>query len=197
MSSNYVVFCLSHDPALIALDASYHRPESAEEAIRQGINGHAECDLVIGRFSGGLSEVGCPASRDQPANLRCTHGSTEWTDVEWLTLLGAAYQSSDPGMLDVVKAGHHWCLPWERLRRLRTELGFTLAPAPAAVDIGGAPDGPPRVWHQSSNGHFVMEAPGGLVTVPCVTAPQQLQKIADCFWAPAVQQPAEATEEGR
>ncbi len=186
MSSNYVVFCLSHDPALIAFDASYRRPESAEQAIRQGINGHADCDLAIGRFSGGLSEVGCPVSRDQPAKLGCTHSSTEWTDREWLLLLAAAYQSADPAMPAAIKAGRHWCLPWERLRRLREELGFTITPTPEADSAGSTPDGPLLEWRQRQlNGVWSLEVPGGLVTVPGPTSRSQLRTIANCFWAPA------------
>lgn len=137
MSSNYSVLCLSHDPAIIVHDPGYNRPEQAEAAIRDGVTGHEGCDLMIGRFSYPLVEVGCPRSADRPESLRpsvlrCYHGITMWTDKEWLLLLAAAYQSTDPAVQEAVKAGHHRCLPWERLRRLRVELGITVKETPDA-----------------------------------------------------------------
>ncbi|MFF4552747.1 hypothetical protein [Streptomyces sp. NPDC001422] len=132
MSSNYRVLCLSHDPAIIARDHDYNRPEQAEAAIRDGIQDHEHCDLAIGRYSYPLIELGCPATRDQPAKLRCTHAGTEWTDKDWLLLLAAAYQSTDPDVRQAVQDGYHGCLPWERLQRLRAELGITVKEQPIA-----------------------------------------------------------------
>ena len=51
MSSSYAVLCLSHDPAVIAADSEWNRPEQAEQAIRDGIASHEHCDLLIGRYS--------------------------------------------------------------------------------------------------------------------------------------------------
>lgn len=131
MSSTYRVLCLSHDPALIIETADWNRPEHAEGAIRDGITGHTDCDLMIGSYSYPLVELGCPRTFDRPEQLRgsvlrCTHGSTQWVDKEWLLLLAAAYQSDDPAMRAAIEAGHHGCLPWDRLRRLRVELGITV-----------------------------------------------------------------------
>ncbi|MGW0566109.1 hypothetical protein [Streptomyces tauricus] len=127
MSSNYLVLCLSHDPAIVAFDGDFNQPEMAEEKIREGIEGHTGCDLAIGRYSYPLVELGCPASRDQPANLTCCHGSTVWTQKEWLVLLAAAYQATDPAVTAAVGAHRRPCLPWDRLRRLRDELEFPIA----------------------------------------------------------------------
>jgi hypothetical protein len=137
VSSNYSVLCLSHDPAIIVHDPGFNRPEQAEAAIRAGIQGHEECDLAIGRYSYPLVELGCPTSRHQPDSrrpgaLRCYHGNTQWTDKEWLLLLAAAYQSTDPAVREAAKEGYHHCLPWERLRRLRVELGITVKEPPDA-----------------------------------------------------------------
>lgn len=132
MSSNYSVLCLSHDPAIIVHDPGYNRPEQAEAAIRDGVDGHADCDLMIGRYSYPLIEIGCPAASGRPKHLRpsvvtCYHGSTVWIDRDWLWILAAAYQSPDPAMRAAIEQGHQQqCLPWERLRRLRVELGFTV-----------------------------------------------------------------------
>jgi hypothetical protein len=136
VSSNYSVLCLSHDPAIIVHDPGYNRAEQAEEAIRDGITGHEACDLMIGRYSYPLIELGCPASPGRPKHLRpnvvtCYHGSTVWTDRDWLWILAAAYQSPDPDMRAAVEKGHQQqCLPWDRLRRLRVELGFTVKEPP-------------------------------------------------------------------
>jgi hypothetical protein len=132
VSSNYRVLCLSHDPAIIAKDSDFNRPEQAEAAIRDGVDGHEHCDLAIGRYSYPLVELGCPATRDQPAKLRCTHANTEWTEKGWLLLLAAAYQSEDPAVRQAALDGRHHCLPWERMQRLRVELGITVKEQPGA-----------------------------------------------------------------
>jgi hypothetical protein len=123
MSSTYRILCLSHDPA--TAHGEYNTPVEAEAAIATGLDTHPDCDLMIGRYSYPLVELGCPASRYQPAALPCHHGTTLWTDTDWLLILAAAYQSSDPDMQQAIRAGHH-CLSWERLRRLRQELGFVV-----------------------------------------------------------------------
>lgn len=138
MSSTYYVLCLSHDPAITVNDPGYNRPEDAEEAIRDGVTGHEQCDLMIGRYSYPLVELGCPSTRGRstpprPNGIACCHGSTDWTDRDWLWILAAAYQSSDPAMMAAVERGHQrQCLPWERLRRLRVELGIDMKEQPSA-----------------------------------------------------------------
>ncbi|MEU9557987.1 hypothetical protein [Streptomyces fumanus] len=124
MSSTYRLLCVSHDPALI--EGEYASSTEAEEALVGGLEGHQQCDMLIGRFSYPLVEVGCPASRHQPATLRCCHGGTEWADADWLRLLAAGYQSSDPGVTATVARLRLPCWPWDRLRRLREELGFVV-----------------------------------------------------------------------
>jgi hypothetical protein len=129
VSSTYRILCLSHDPATD--HGEYHTRPAAEAAIATGIIGHPHCDLMIGRYSYPLVELGCPASRHQPEQLRpgvlrCYHSGTKWTDTDWLRLLAAAYQSSDPDVRKAATDGRHGCLPWERLRRLRDELGITV-----------------------------------------------------------------------
>jgi hypothetical protein len=126
MSSTYYILCLSHDPAITVNDPGYNRPEQAEEAIRDRPSGHEHCDLMIGRYSSPLVELGCPTTRDQPANLACCHSGTLWTSKNWLLLLAAAYQTNDPNIQQAIKTGYHGCLPWERLKRLRTELDLTI-----------------------------------------------------------------------
>lgn len=126
MSSTYYILCLSHDPAITVNDPGYNTPEEAEEAVRDRPSGHEQCDLMIGRYSYPLVELGCPPSRDQRAKLPCCHGGTSWTDKKWLLLLAAAYQSEDPAVRQAVMDGRHHCLPWERLRRLRVDLGITV-----------------------------------------------------------------------
>ncbi len=131
MSSTYYVLCLSHDPAITVNDPGYNSAAEAEAAIRDRPSGHEHCDLMIGRYSYPLVELGCPASRDQTVKLGCTHGGIVWTDSKWLRLLAAAYQSGDPGVRKAMEEGRHWCLPWERLRRLRVELGITVKEEPS------------------------------------------------------------------
>lgn len=125
MSSSYHVLCLSHDPSIIASEHG-HRPEPALEAIAAGVDGHAGCDLVVGRYSYPLVGACCPASPDQPAKLRCSHGRPQWIDRDWLRLLAAGYQTTDSLMEAEVKRSGDSCWPWERLRRLCVELDVEL-----------------------------------------------------------------------
>lgn len=130
MSSTYRVLCLSHDPALVVGDyTSYQSPEEAEDAVRDGIDGHSGCDLLIGRYSYPLIEVGCPPShRERPGRYRCSiHGNTEWVDVAWLRILAHVHQSGNDQMRALTGDSRLRCWPWERLRRLRDELGIDLA----------------------------------------------------------------------
>ena len=135
MSSTYRVLCLSHDPAIVAAD-DFQRPEHAEAAIAEGIAEHADCDPMIGRYSYPLVELGCPSTRGRstpprPNGITCCHGSTDWTDRDWLWIHAAANQSPDPAMRAAIEKGHQQqCLPWERLRRLRNELDFTVKEQP-------------------------------------------------------------------
>ncbi|MEV0382348.1 hypothetical protein [Nonomuraea sp. NPDC050643] len=131
MSSIYRILCLSHDPAITA-DAEYSRPEPAIAAIGSGIDGHADCDLLIGRYSYPLIEVGCPPNTgaQRTGQHRCyPHSVTEWVDVAWLRILAAVYRIGDEqtAMLAVESSLNHSALRhWsrERLRRLRDELGI-------------------------------------------------------------------------
>ncbi|MYR36378.1 hypothetical protein GTX14_04845 [Streptomyces sp. SID4944] len=120
MSSTYRVLCLSHDPAII-IDGDWRRAEGAEEAVAAGVDGHPHCDLIIGRYSYPLVEVGCPPSRDHRAKVTCYHNSTAWTESEWLRLLAAAYHSSDEAVRTLA-AKTSRCWAGERLHRLRAEL---------------------------------------------------------------------------
>lgn len=128
MSSTYRILCLSHNPALI-IDGEWHRPAGAEEALAAGVEGHPHCDLIIGAFSYPLVEVGCPATRHQPAKLPCCHGGTSWVDRDWLRVLSAGYQTTDPFVEAAVKQAYTTCWPQERLMRLREELDLQMREA--------------------------------------------------------------------
>ncbi|MFJ2707839.1 hypothetical protein ACIO3R_32265 [Streptomyces sp. NPDC087428] len=120
MSSTYRILCMSHDPA--TAHGEWNRPEDAEAALAAGIDGHPHCDLLVGRYSYPLVEVGCPPTRDQPAKLTCGHNATIWVDAGWLRLLAVAQQSSDAAVQAATK-GLGLCWPMKRIRRLGDELG--------------------------------------------------------------------------
>lgn len=128
MSSTYRVLCLSHDPSVVAADGDWSRPEHAEAAIRDGIEGHEDCDLLIGRYSYPLVEVGCPATPPAPrvSQHRCGYHPhhTAWVDVTWLWLLALAQQQPDGTPLARAAARARACWAPERLYRLRNELDF-------------------------------------------------------------------------
>lgn len=121
MSSTYYVLCLSHDPAITIRDCG--GADDAAKAVAAGIEGHLDCDLLIERVSGGPVEYGCPP-RDWPRpEVRCRHSSTAWVDTEWLRLLAAAHQSTDPAVHEAIGRGHFYCWTRDRLHRLRHSLG--------------------------------------------------------------------------
>ena len=127
MSSVYRVLCLSHDPATIA--GEYDRPEAAADAITEGVDDHPRCDLLIGRYSYPLIEVGCPPFTGdvRAGQHRCyPHSVTEWADVAWLRILAAVHEFGDERMQAL--AGETQLVHWsrERLRRLREQLGIDL-----------------------------------------------------------------------
>ncbi|MFI6296823.1 hypothetical protein ACIBEJ_34900 [Nonomuraea sp. NPDC050790] len=128
MSSTYRIPCISHDPALVA--GEYDTPDAAERAIRDGIDDHPQCDLLIGRYSYPLIEVGCPPTTgpDRSGRHPCLpHSATEWVDVAWLRILATVHHSGDDQMQALARDSHlaHW--PLERLRRLRDQLSLDLA----------------------------------------------------------------------
>ena len=128
MSSIYRVLCLSHDPA-ITTEAEYSQPEPAVAAIASGIDGHSDCDLLIGRYSYPLIEVGCPpnARPERTGRHHCyPHAVTEWVDVVWLRILAAVHQSGTEQMRALARESRLGCWSWERLRRLRDELSIDL-----------------------------------------------------------------------
>jgi hypothetical protein len=104
------------DPAIAITEVEYSRPEPAAAGIASGIDGHRDCDLLIGRYSYPLVEVGCPPTigPERTGRRRCyAHSVTEWVDVAWLRILAGETQLA------------HW--PWERLRRLRDELNINVS----------------------------------------------------------------------
>lgn len=107
MSSTYRLICLSHDPCLVLgteWQSANDGHNASEGALmsREGsdeIETHADCDAVIGRWSGGLIQVGYMPYTD-----------VRWIDAEWLRALALVAES--------VTA---WPRGWsaDRVRRLR------------------------------------------------------------------------------
>lgn len=136
MSSTYNLICLSHDPALI-LHTEWHSGgggrEIAAEQLRDPAAGcdevrlHADCDLVIGRYSYPLVEVGYLPDR--------RYGHVQWVDADWLRLL-AHLAGGDHGE---VRLPHWWTL--DRARRLRGDLALNRLPAGTGAESSQvAPD---------------------------------------------------------
>jgi hypothetical protein len=139
MSSTYRILCLNHDPAIdiggewhssqdgrsaaaaIALD-----PAGAVDAAGNAItDGHAGCDLVVGRYSYPLVEVCCPQGR----HPGLYHPRPQWVDADWLRLLWHAQQAPEESSLRRAASGSAMaCWTPDRLGKLRNELGIDAAP---------------------------------------------------------------------
>lgn len=117
MSSDYRVICLSHDPA-IEVDHDWIDADRALASIRDGLEEeHPSCDLLVGRWSGGLVEVCCPGMvNGAPSNHSGWHREPKWADAGWLRLAVLAG-------LDVVKLARLYpCWTYDRAHRLRVIL---------------------------------------------------------------------------
>lgn len=117
MSSAYRILCLSHDPAIVAVD-EVDGPEEAESAIVHGVEGHDGCDLMMGRYSYPLVELGCPGNVG-PCKR---HSSPRWADIDWIRLIALAHQQPEGSQLHkAAKAATLGCFTRDRLHRLRSQ----------------------------------------------------------------------------
>lgn len=124
MSSTYRLLCLAHDPALI-IDREWNRPDDATAAaqnIATTAPEHAKCDLLIGRWSGALIEVGCPPRADGRAtHHQSWHRNTIWTETSWLRLALIASSTDRASRAELAQINGR-CWSATRLYRLRTLL---------------------------------------------------------------------------
>lgn len=128
MSSRYRILCVSHSPA-IALSADWGNPDepatiAANPRNHEETAGHEACDLVIGRYSYPLIEVGCPARPhdEEPSVHQPWHpNDVKWIDVKWLRLLLAAQNSPELRSSEVLQRIDD-CWNSNRLNALRGEL---------------------------------------------------------------------------
>jgi hypothetical protein len=141
VSSAYRLLCVSHSPA-ITLEGEWHsglqgytgralaeRAASHREPI--DIEGHEHCDLLIGRYSYPLVEVGCPgivpgASADAQPKIHgrtCFHRGVEWVDSQWLALMlrASAEIASAPPLAEALALLPRCWRP-SRIEALRGEL---------------------------------------------------------------------------
>jgi hypothetical protein len=130
MSSVYRVLCLNHDPA-IRIDHDWNNgPEAIDAAVNperyEALEDHKGCDLLVGRWSGGLVEIGCPPQSEAAVRTDvCLHRGPAWISVEWLRLFGAALRAlPNPELekaLEVFRRPYRCWAP-ERVERLRSVL---------------------------------------------------------------------------
>lgn len=126
MSSTYRILCLSHDPAVAAGSEWNTAAEAVERASDPGRFGdmaeHVSCDLLVGRYSYPLVEVGCPP-REKSAT-GCMHLHAQWVSVEWTRLLAASLDAEAGPLRAAVEELTQRCRCWSRQRveRLRSEL---------------------------------------------------------------------------
>jgi hypothetical protein len=124
VSSTYHPICLSHDPGNVLGQELTSR--EVPGFTRADVPGHANCDIVIGRWSGGLCELACLGKQiDGPTACKTRHHrDAQWIDSDWLRLLAAA--TTPPNVIDdkVLWPIVARCWPLERVGRLWEELGL-------------------------------------------------------------------------
>ena len=120
MSSTYRLLCMSHDPA-VQFGNDGRKSADAEDMLAEvrddTSDPHHKCDILFGRYSYPLIQVGCPGTR--------LHRETHWIDAQWLRLALADVEALN-GLLPVqttplgkILGG---CWTRDRLLRLRKEL---------------------------------------------------------------------------
>lgn len=126
MSSTYRILCLSHDPAIV-LDHDYDSDCAAAVAVlnphrHPEVEEHADCDLLIGRYSYPLIEVGCAGSA-RPAFGHPQHAEIEWIAAGLLRIAALALTADQPNATAVVVDGlPGYCWTVKRIERLRSQL---------------------------------------------------------------------------
>lgn len=130
MSSLYRVLCLSHDPAIELPGEEWLSSANGMELATQAVVeratdellSHQQCDLLIGRYSYPLVEVGCVVALPQPTGHTNYHSIPQWIDVKWLRILYHAYGATDAALADAAAEMDRGCWTRQRMRRLRTLL---------------------------------------------------------------------------
>lgn len=129
MSSNYHLLCLSHDPAIVLSEYDFQRADiSAVTRAYPGLADHQQCDIMVGRYSYPLVEVGCfgAITLEGPTGCKGYHNGIQWMDRDWLRLLCTVneHHSVNPQFMSPL-TGRCWTP--ERLRRLAPGLGMNPA----------------------------------------------------------------------
>jgi hypothetical protein len=125
VSSTYHILCLSHDPAIIVSGGEYN---NAAEAVERAGNPdrfvdmaeHEGCDLLVGRYSYPLVEVGCPPRENSATG--CMHLHAQWISIEWVRLLAASLDAESEPLHAAVEelTRHARCWSRQRIQRLRS-----------------------------------------------------------------------------
>lgn len=124
MSSLYRFLCMNHDPAIEFGPEDVYSVSRIEDLARARQwsedvpwSDHAQCDVLIGRYSSPLIEVGCV-----PGFSGCPgwHSDMQWVRREWLWLAYSALNLTG-GVHDAAKAIPRCWTP-SRLARLAPHL---------------------------------------------------------------------------
>lgn len=121
MSSFYEAICLSHDPAIVD-SGEESTPVAALERRRLG---HPRCDLLVGRWSGGLIEVICPGMPTEMEYKPHTgwHRDPISADAGLLHVAAVVVQCSENDIvLEAAVRRLPMCWTPQRLRRLASVL---------------------------------------------------------------------------
>lgn len=139
MSSVYRLLCLAHDPAIVISGSAFCEWSDPAPAIQAALRlttndtvsqQHPDCPLMVGRYSGSLVELCCPAGHGDTAARHFAggmHVASEWVDVLWLRLLWHSLRVGEAGgngeLLQAAWAANNMgCWPSYVLHRLRYEL---------------------------------------------------------------------------
>jgi hypothetical protein len=122
VSSDYRLVCLSHNPGL-GIGTEYVSPDEAVSALGTMLPDHGDCDVVLGRWSGALVELGCLGGR-RPGHGSLYHVVVLWTRAEWLALALAVVQngSHPESVVRVLERATRDCWTVDRLTRMRNLL---------------------------------------------------------------------------
>lgn len=94
----------------------------------EALRNHPDCDIMAGRFSYPLIELGCFGMDIDEYRRGCYyHRNVIWADYKWLKLLCyASLHTDDDNVAKAVADLGRLCWTPQRMYRLRTELQVTL-----------------------------------------------------------------------
>lgn len=127
---------MSHDPGMELMSHEWQSGNDGRVGVMDALarighgefpelDAHTKCDLLVGRYSYPIVEVGCPPSHPaRQLSTPCRHNTPYWVESQWLRLLWSSHVEMAPGspalpvLAKAVERFQHTCWTHQRMERL-------------------------------------------------------------------------------